>query len=368
MRTTRVASRICFSLLFFLVFIAACGDAPTQPGSGVDLDRLFAPPTATEIAAVEADWAARATVVRDVRVEQVTQAYPVGVATLQLRVVSHVVDGNRHYGAVLARDSVAQGLPILLYLHGGDGGVSVDEVTFVALLAGIDAARYVWVVPSFRSEPLRAGGRTWTSEGEPSPWDRDVDDTLGLVAAAAQLLPMANARCLGAVGVSRGAGVGLLLSARDQRLRSTVAFFGPTDFFGPFVREVAEEALRGQMRPLPGLTALNEQWLQPLRQGQATYADVRLALLRRSGVWFAQRMGAVQLHHGTADDVVPVSQAHALIAAMDGIGRVPPAFEAYIYEGGGHNPLSMPGSGPRASAYIASLPARCARGAITVTP
>src|SRR5688572_28562468 len=292
----RVIPRISCLLVLSLVLLA-CGDSPSQPGSGVDLDRLFAPPTAPEIAAVEADWASRETAVRDVRVEHVAQTYAVGLTTLQLRVVSHVVDGNRHYGAVLARDSLAQGLPMLLYLHGGDGGVSVDEISFVALSAGIDAARYVWVVPSFRSEPLRASGRTWTSQGEPSPWDRDEDDTLGLVAAAAQLYPTANARCLGSIGVSRGAGVGLLLSARDQRVRSTVAFFGPTDFFSPFVREVSEEALRGQMRPLPGLTSLNEQWLQPLRRSEVTYAEARLALLRRSAAWFAQRMGPVQLHH-----------------------------------------------------------------------
>src|SRR5688572_6700377 len=266
----QVIPRISCLLVLSVVFLA-CGDSPSQPGTGVDLDRLFAPPTAPEIAAVEADWASREAATRDVRVEQVVQTYPLALTTMQLRVVSHVVDGNRHYGAVLARDSIALGLPMLLYLHGGDGGVSVNELDFIALSAGIDPARYVWLVPSFRSEPLRVAGRTWTSEGEASPWDRDVDDTLGLIAAAAQLYPTANARCIGAVGVSRGAGVGLLLSARDQRVRSTVAFFGPTDFFSPFVREVSEQALQGQLRSLPGLTSLNEQWLQPLRRGEITY-------------------------------------------------------------------------------------------------
>jgi dipeptidyl aminopeptidase/acylaminoacyl peptidase len=356
-------TRNSLSALLCAALLAACGDSPTQPGHGVDLDRLFAPPTATEIAAVEADWASRQPAARDVRIEYVALSQLVGLRTMQLRVISHVVDGNRHYGAVLTPDSSAPGLPLMLYLHGGDDGVSVNELNLIALSAGIDPTRYVWLVPSFRSERLETAGRSWTSQGEPSPWDRDVDDTLGLIASAAQLFPLANARCIGALGVSRGAGVALLLSARDQRLRSTVAFFGPTDFFGPFVRDVADEALRGQMRDLPGLTSLNAQWLQPLRAGQTTYADVRLALLRRSAAWFVQRMGAVQLHHGTADDVVPVSQAHALIAAMEGIGRVPPAFEGYIYEGAGHNPLTMPGSAPRTAAYLGALPTRCARGA-----
>jgi hypothetical protein len=65
-------------------------------------------------------------------------------------------------------------------------------------------------------------------------------------------------------------------------VRATVEFFGPTDFFSAFARELAEDALRGQLRALPGLAHLDAVWLQPLRLGQISYEDVRRALLRRS--------------------------------------------------------------------------------------
>jgi hypothetical protein len=142
---------------------------------------------------------------------------------------------------------------------------------------------------------------------------------------------------------------------RDPRIRATVEFFGPTDFFGTFVRDVVEDALRGQLRPLPGLSHLNTTWLQPLRRGVVTYEATRLALLRRSPAWFVTRLGPVKLHHGTADDVVDVSQAQRLIDAMSGIGRGPPDFEAYLYADVGHSAFAMTGAAARVTAFLGRL-------------
>ena len=55
-----------------ILALAACSDASgpdAQPSNGVDLGRLFAAPTATEISAVRADWALRAISVSGFRVE-----------------------------------------------------------------------------------------------------------------------------------------------------------------------------------------------------------------------------------------------------------------------------------------------------------
>jgi dipeptidyl aminopeptidase/acylaminoacyl peptidase len=246
-------------------------------------------------------------------------------------------------------------LPLLVYLHGGDTGVALEELLFLVGNAGYDAADAVWVVPSFRSESLRVGTMTWNSGGEPSPWDRDVDDALALIDVALEHVPVADAGRIGAIGQSRGGGVALLMSARESRVRATVEFFGPTDFFGTFVQEVAEEALRGQLRPLPGLSHLNAVWLQPLRLGQVTYEETRLALLRRSPAWFAPRLGPVQLHHGTADAIVHVSQAESLMDAMARIGRGPPDFEAFLYPGVGHTYLTMTAAAGRVATFLGRL-------------
>ncbi|MDX1646064.1 MAG: hypothetical protein R3304_02875, partial [Longimicrobiales bacterium] len=87
----------------------------------------------------------------------------------------------------------------------------------------------------------------------------------------------------------------------------------------------------------------------------ALHDEIGPAIVRRSSVLFADRMGAVQLHHGTADAVVDVSQAQALIDAMSSLGRGAPDFQAHLYEGGTHNPLSLSNSIPRTVDFLAAL-------------
>ncbi|MDX1493614.1 MAG: hypothetical protein R3253_06130 [Longimicrobiales bacterium] len=344
-------------LLLAALVAAACSDAAGPEDrvvGGVDLDVLFAPATASEIAAVEADWASRDPAAVDVQVvHDTTVAFD--TLDLRIRIVSHDVDGVLHYGAILADADLAEPAPTLVYAHGGDGGVDVGDILTILPFLGEAPAGFVWVIPSFRSEPLELGSRSWLSEGPPSPWDRDVDDALSLLQVAFELEPAADSTRVGVLGFSRGAGVGLLMSARDPGIDRVIEFFGPTDFFDTFVQDVTEEALRGQLRDLPGLDYLNESYIQPLSRGELTVAQVRDQLARRSAVLFADLLAAVQLHHGTADAVVNVSQAYSLIDAMDALGRGEPDFQAYIYEGGTHNPLSLANSIPRAIAFLEAL-------------
>jgi dipeptidyl aminopeptidase/acylaminoacyl peptidase len=244
---------------------------------------------------------------------------------------------------------------VLVYAHGGDAGVGIEEAIFLSASLGDLGARFVWVVPSFRSETLRAGSANWRSEGAASPWDGDVDDALALVDATLSSTPAADPGRVAVLGFSRGAGVGLLMAARDQRIGHVIDFFGPTDFLGPHVREVVEEALDGRLRPLPALPVLNARFLQPFGQGTLALAEMRRQLLLRSPVYFADRIGSVQVHHGTADGVVDVSHAEALIDRLQALGRGGPGFEFHIYPGGGHNPLTLAGSPERAAAYLGRI-------------
>ncbi len=340
-----------------LAVSTACSDAAgpdSRVVAGVDLDVLFAPPTASEVAAVEADWASRAIDATDVQVVRDT-IVSVGDMDLRVRVVSHSVGGVEHYGAVLVDTTRTGPAPVMVYAHGGDQGADVDDVLFLLPFLGDLAAEFVWVIPSFRDEPLGFGSDTWQSEGPASPWDRDVDDALSLVDVALDIEPTADSTRIGVLGFSRGGGVGLLMAVRDPRIDLVIEFFGPTDFFGRYVQDVTEEALRGQPRTLPGLDFLDGEFIQPLSRGEVTVAQVRTELVRRSAVLFAPRLPALQIHHGTADSVVDVSQAESLIAAVEALGRSDPAFEAWIYDGGTHNPLSLANSIPRTVAFLETL-------------
>jgi acetyl esterase/lipase len=330
-----------------LVLLVGCGGSSTGPEDriveGVNLTELFAPPTEAEIQDVSAMWEMRDVSAQGVQVAA-TGAETFSGSAATVRIVSHTVGGVRHYGAIgVADDAADESLPILIYAHGGDGGENVDGVlSLIGTAFGGIPDDYVYVVPSFRSESLRYGGAVYTSDGPPSPWDYDVDDALALLNVAIETTPAADPSRIGVVGFSRGACVAMLMAIRDARIDLVVEFFGPTDFFGEYVQQITEEALLGSPRDLPGLDYLNENIIQPLKDSVLTIAEVRSEMLRRSPVYYVDRLPQLQLHHGTDDDVVAVSQAERLIAAMEAAGRGEPEFQAYLYEGGVHDPTVGP--------------------------
>ena len=317
-----------------------------------ELDNVFAAPSAAEIEAVRADWAARDISPVDVFVE-FTETYPLDETPATLRVVSHQVGEVRHYGAILAPDSAAPGtLPVLMYLHGGDSGVDVDDIDIVGYYLGELRDSFVYVIPSFRSERLEYGDSVWVSTGPGGHWDYDVDDALALLNVALELTPQAKSEGVSIIGGSRGAGVAMLAGIRDERIENIVAFFGPTDFFDDWVRQIVREAVLRRPRKLTGVAHMDSTFVQPYMRGEIELAELRLELVRRSSVLFAEDLPAVQLHHGDSDETVAVSQAYSMIRAMEALGREPPEFEAFIYEGGGHEVFGLRGAIPRAVRFL----------------
>jgi hypothetical protein len=117
-----------------------------------------------------------------------------------------------------------------VYAHGVDYGVSVDdEVLLILSFFGDIFEKFVYVVPSFRGETLEFDKISWTSEGEDSPWDYDVDDALSLLNATFDLEPGSDPERVGVLGFSRGAGVGMLMDARSDKIDAVLNFFGPTE-------------------------------------------------------------------------------------------------------------------------------------------
>ena len=317
-----------------------------------ELDALFAPASAAEVDAVRADWAQRDVSAAGVEVE-LTEELAFWESTATLRIVSHVVAGARHFGAIIVPHGAApETLPLLVYSHGGDAGVSVDDIDIVTLALGELSHRFVYAIPSFRSEPLRYAGRSWVSEGPSSHWNYDVDDALALANVVFETTPEVRPDAIHILGGSRGAGVALLAGARDERVDRIVAFFGPADFFDEWIRVIAWKTALDGPWDLPGLIHLDSTVVKPLVRGTLSAPDARLELVRRSSVLFAADLPTVQVHHGTADFVVPVSQAESLMRTMAALGRTSPDFEAFIYEGGGHDFLSLAGAIPRAVEFM----------------
>lgn len=320
------------------------------------LDVLFAPAEEDELSAIRADWASRDFPAAGGTVE-LEEAYRMGGSPTTLRVVSHQVEGMRHFGAIIVPDGAGpEGLPVMVFAHGGDGGVTVESTLFILNVAlGEMTDEFVYVIPSFRDEPLRYDEQSWLSEGPASPWDRDVDDALSLVNLAMETIPEARTGRYLVVGASRGGGVAMLMGIRDKRIAGVIAFFGPTDFQNEWARGIASLLVRGLTVDLPGVEYLRATYLVPWWTGDVALQEARLALIRRSPVLFAEDLPPLQIHHGDMDGVVSVTQAESMIRAMAEIGRGPPEFEAYIYPGGTHEITSMPSAIPRGVAFLRGL-------------
>ena len=302
-----------------------------------ELDTLFVPATDGEIEMVAAEWRTRDYAAAEVAVE-LTETISLGGTRAVLRIVSHEVDGVLHYGAIAVPEGAdTASLHLLAYLHGGDAGVSVSDLQYFGVALGDLTERFAFVAPAYRSEELRHGNRRWTSNGPSSHWDQDVDDAIALVNVAFETTPELKTGSYSAIGGSRGGGVALLAGVRDERLERIVAFFGPTDFFDGWVRDIVRDMALRTPPSLPGVTHLDSTLVQPFIRGEMARAEARLDMVRRSAVLYASGLPMVQVHHGTLDEVVDVSQAYSLIAAMEELGREPPDFEAFIYEGGGHD-------------------------------
>lgn len=337
--------------------VSAAGAAVTVTAEAVDLDAelavLFAPASASELAAVRADWAGRDVSAADVAIELADEV-ALGESTATLRIVSHAVAGARHVGAIIVPEGAApESLPVLVYAHGGDNGVSVDEFQLLAPALGDLADRFVYVIPSYRSEALWYEGRDWLSAGPSGHWDFDVDDVIALVNVTFESTPEARPGSFSIFGGSRGGGVSLLTGIRDPRVERVVTFFGPTDFFDAWIQVIGRKAALDGPWDLPGLIHLDSTLIRPMIRGDLPMPEARLDLVRRSSVLFAEDLPPVQLHHGTADFTVPVSQAESMILTMEALGRTPPMFEGFIYEGGGHDFFSLTGAIPRAVEFLA---------------
>jgi len=341
-------------VLLLVLLLAACGEVSTDLEieterivAGVDLNQLFAPPTAQERQQVLDEWAMRDVAARNVQ-EVARAPLALGGVPVTLQILQHTVQGQRHVGAVVIPDSLQASAPVLVWLHGGDAGVRLETDVW-PLVNSLDLRRFVLVIPAFRGEALVYQGLTFPAEGVRNPWEGDVDDALALLNVVLARVPMADSKRIVAFGMDRGATVALLMAVRDARIQTAIGVAGLTDFFGAFMQQVVEEALRGTVRPVPGLAAFGEQVLVPLRDGTLSMAEARRALLRRSPVWFADRLPAGQWHHGRRDPVIPVAEAERLASVR------PASFQVYLYENGAHELSSLPGSLERIRALLDKL-------------
>lgn len=347
----RAIARAAAASASAVAIVSAAGAGVTQ-----DLSTLFAQPSAAEISSVRADWQSRPLVVDSYRLE----ATGFGGNGDSYHVLSHVVDGQRHFGALrFPQNYVAGGnYPVIVLCHGGLAGVDSEETdNLFATLPGqcIEADAFI-LIPSYRGEDLVTPfAGTFSSGGSPSWADRDVDDTRALLSAALQEYPEMDEARIAAYGISRGGAVALLLSIRDSRVRRVVDIFGFTDLSLPSVRTRVDRIRNFGSTPMGIGRVAWESSVQPWLMGAMTLDEARMAWIRRSPCYFAADLAPIQAHHGLSDTQVDSSHTAVLLDAIAQSGASSTDVEGFFYPGGLHGLSSLPGHGDRVEPYLCAL-------------
>jgi len=307
--------------------MGGCGDgAPITDvrqgliNRGVSIEELFASPEPAELESIRREWDQAALEPSGVVEER---AFTLDNGD-RMRVVSHLVGSQRHYGVVIvpAGDHAPASLPVAINLIGFGSRMVLEVPPEASAYAG----EYVTILPSFRGHELRFGDQTWLSDGDPfDQCDGGSNDALAFLAVALATMSEAEPSRLVALGGSRGGNVAMLAAIRHAGVDGVVELAAPTNYLVP------------EFLDHPNLTVLYERYfVRDLLDGGDDLAEARRRMIACSPLFFAEDLPPLQAHHGTADQNVPFAQAEALAARMQQLGRSAPSFELFAYPGGDH--------------------------------
>ncbi len=297
---------------------------PVNADPGISLEQLFRPPDQQELDAVTREWSQKDSSPKNVRVEKEAFAED---GTLQ--VISHQVNGLKHYGFVYVQPGLnVNTAPILLLLPGKSAQYDVFTTDFLkrelkSLLGCNDVyRRYIVAMPSFRGNAVRGENFCFRSSGySMDAWLGPAEDALFFLESVKSLYrPEGDVKVL-AMGASRGATVGLIIGALSQKVDYVIAISTHTNFL--------DKEAYGQ-RPL------HDSYPAVFFTPSAPAGDIRKRLIASSPYFFLERMPPFEIHQGTQDPLTTMMHARLIHNRINAVNAKPTAGKVYFYEGEGH--------------------------------
>ncbi len=247
----------------------------------------------------------------------------------RLYVLSHSIEGCRHYGAIVIPGRPDQRkLPVVIFATGGDGIHTRFDLTqdfnhkaarFPNFLGSDLDSNSIIVIPSFRGQQLIIGDKKYQSEGPVSDaFDGATTDALAFLNVALAIFKKADENRIMIYGGSRGGTVALLAAARDKRIKRVVAVAAPSD-----MKELYH-LYPDQFKLL---------FFKDLLAGRISESEARKKFISCSPIYFTKELPLVQLHHDKNDPFVPAAFAKRLVESMRVNGK---DIVFYTYEEGIH--------------------------------
>ncbi|HVE55677.1 MAG TPA: hypothetical protein VNB22_02550 [Pyrinomonadaceae bacterium] len=312
------------------------------------LDDLFKPPTPREIKEIEAGWAKRDLAPRNVK-EEASGKLDLGFTQATVRIISHSVHGQKHYGAIIVPDGIGKAAPVILDLKGVSWDyfpLNLNDIISPKIL-GEEQKNFIYFVPAFRGEVINFDAKEYISEGDRTDsWDGATDDALAFLNAALSITSQAAANRICAFGKSRGGSVALLAGIRNPKIKSVLDWAGPVDWFelmgtgGWTQKEIATDALFNKATPKEDGGQFIERFLAKSVEGKnkLLLREVRLKMLASSPLYFARKLPPrLQIHYGIEDEMVPFANGQQLAQAIRSQKRKASMFEAFFYPNAGHD-------------------------------
>ena len=308
------------------------------------LGDLFVPPSAEEVRQVKNAWSRRDLSPEDVRIVSMGRMH-LGHTSATVRIISHIIHGKRHYGAVIVpTEQTSEKKAVLLEAKGVSWDyfpLDLNRGVLSSRILGPDQGRFVYLLPCFRGEQMIVDGKQYTSEGDRTDgWDGATDDALAFLEAALTVTPEADTSRIAVFGKSRGGSVALLAGMRQSRIKRVIDWVGPIDWFeemgteGWSQRELAKDGLRLQSPPSGVAGQFIERFLAKAVRGERGLKETRLHMIASSPFYFVGDLPRTQAHYGVKDGMVPVRNARELQRAMEAAGRKESIF---LYEQSGHD-------------------------------
>jgi hypothetical protein len=297
-------------------------DYPINNDPGIPISELLRSPAKEEIDAVRNEWKNRDFTPLDIRTEH-AELKENGDS---IKVISHDINGLKHYGLIrIPAGLKTQSAPILLVLHGGGSSIDVLETDLLYRIASGSCrdvlSNYIVIAPSFRGDIVRGENFCFRSEGYTGDvWAGAAEDAAFFLEVIKKLYKKdENVKTL-AIGISRGATVGLILSGLTDKITHTIAISTHTDFLNDDVfqnERVGGDFARCFFMPGDGPD------------------NIRKKILTSSPMYFAEHIHSFEIHQGTADHLTTVRHARALEHRLKELKRDSTA-RFYFYEGKGH--------------------------------